>query len=175
MLPLALQGFGDAHSRHRDLRLTSDPASLFVSAAECVYWAATIDEQLRQRPEYAEFTADHVLGSLLPGVRYVRNLKTHSLPMTMQSVEGLMFPIVFPTVFNEVVWLPLDRLPEPNRTTNAGSIPSHIVESYSGISKPQLPDVLKSNAGREGQPPAARDLFIVRALVRRFRTFRAPR
>lgn len=117
MLPLALQGFEDAHRRHRDLRLTSDPASLFVSAAECVYWAATIDEQLRQWPDYAEFTADHMLGSLLPGVRYVRNLKTHSLPMTMQSVVGLMFPIVFPAVFSEVVWLPLDRLPEPNRTT----------------------------------------------------------
>jgi hypothetical protein len=113
MLPLALQGFREAHARHESLRLTGDPTSLYVSAAECVYWAATIDEQIRGRKGYMKFKANHPGGQLLPGVRYVRNAKTHSLPMTMQKIAGKIYPIVYPLPGFEVVWLPLDSLPRP--------------------------------------------------------------
>jgi hypothetical protein len=118
MLPLALRGFREAHARHDDLRLSADPESLYVSAAECVYWAATIDEQIRGRRGYANFQANHLGGQLLPGVRYVRNVKTHGLPMTMQKIVGKVYPITFPLPGFEVVWLPLDALPAPRDKTN---------------------------------------------------------
>lgn len=51
----------------------------------------------------------------MPGLRYIRNLKTHGLPMTLRKIDGAIFPIVFPKVFNEVVWLPLEDLPEPGK------------------------------------------------------------
>lgn len=117
MLTLALQGFHDARRRHDSDRLTADATRVFISAAECVYWASTMDERLRDWPGYASFTSSHPIGLLLPGVRYVRNLKTHRLPMTLERIEGARFPVVFPMVFAEVVWLPLDKLPPPGQTT----------------------------------------------------------
>ncbi|GGH97615.1 hypothetical protein GCM10007170_28270 [Arthrobacter liuii] len=117
MWTLALQGFRKAHARHDRDRLTTDPTRVFISAAECVYWAATIDERLREWPGYKGFTDTHPVGSLLPGVRYVRNLKTHILPMTLQRVEGKMYPVIYPVVYAEVVWLPLEQLPKPSRTS----------------------------------------------------------
>jgi hypothetical protein len=118
MLPLALRGFREAHARHDGLRLSADPESLYVSVAECVYWAATIDEQIRGRRGYLNFQANHPGGQLLPGVRYVRNVKTHGLPMTMQKIVGKVYPITYPLPGFEVVGLPLDALPAPRDETN---------------------------------------------------------
>jgi hypothetical protein len=129
MLPLALRGFREAHARHESLRLTADPTSLYVSAAECVYWAATIDEQIRGRKGYVKFKANHPGGKLLPGVRYVRNAKTHSLPMTMQKIAGKVFPVVYPLPGFEVVWLPLDSLPSPK--LRGGNIANQHVQEQS--------------------------------------------
>lgn len=115
MLHIAAEGFREAFGRHQALRTTSDPARLFVPTAECAYWAAVLDEQLWSWTEYEEVRAQSKGGLLMPGLRYIRNLKTHGLPMTLQKVDGAMFPIVFPAVFSEVVWLPFEALPEPNQ------------------------------------------------------------
>lgn len=117
MLKLALQGFHDAHARITALRLSSSPSKLYASTVECVFWASTLDEQLRETwSAYEALKAKHLFGRLMPGVRYVRNLKTHSLPMTMATIPGTVYPVVYPRAGSEVVWRALEDLPEPKRT-----------------------------------------------------------
>lgn len=115
MLHVAAEGFKEAYGRHQALRTTSDPVRIFVPTAECAYWAAVLDEQLWSWAGYGEARAQNKGGLLLPGLRYIRNLKTHSLPMTLQKIDGAMFPIVFPKVFSEMVWLPFEALPQPGQ------------------------------------------------------------
>lgn len=118
LVALAFDGFEAARQRHMDLRLSADPAALYISATECVYWASTLDEQLRRSwAGYDAFTSRLPVGGLLPGVRYVRNLKTHALPMTLRKVMGKIYPVVYPLAGAEVVWLPLEDLPAPGRTS----------------------------------------------------------
>lgn len=118
MLALALDGFYDAQERNSALRLTSSPSQLYASTVECVFWASTLDEQLREKwSGYEALKAQHLVGRLMPGVRYVRNLKTHSLPMTMATIPGTIYPVVYPRAGAEVVWLALENLPAPKRTT----------------------------------------------------------
>lgn len=117
MLPVALAGFRQAVERH--LYPDQDSyARLFISATECAYWASILDDRLRSTPGYQRFLQEHPAGRVLPGVRYIRNLKTHSLPMTIRKTSGLTFPVTFPVSFGEVVWLPFESLPPPQRVTS---------------------------------------------------------
>lgn len=113
MLRVALLAFRSARDRHTNLAIAYNPVDLFVSATECVFWAAILDEQLRNRHEYRSFLNDHQAGSLIPGIRYIRNLKTHSLTMTFNSIPGKIFPVTYPVSGSEVVWLPFESLPRP--------------------------------------------------------------
>jgi hypothetical protein len=116
-LAVALAGFEHAHERHRQIYGVGTPEEVFIPTAECVYWAAVIDEQLRMWPGYEAALASLSGAELLPGIRYARNLKTHQLPLTLRRNEGLTFPITFPLTFSEVIWLAADELPDPDRQT----------------------------------------------------------
>lgn len=113
MVPVALAGFRRAKTRHTDPAAIADPTSVFLSATEAVFWAAILDEQLRDRGQYMNFLRGDPIGSLMPGVRYIRNLKTHSLTMTIRRITGKIYPIVYPTTGFEVLWLPFAALPPP--------------------------------------------------------------
>lgn len=116
MLQVALAGFDGAHERHSEVRLLAEPLASFVPLAEAVYWAGIVDEQLRRSWQAYDTVREHLPGGCaLPGVRYARNLKTHQLPLTLTTVDGAAFPVVLPMVFREVVWLPADALPLPDK------------------------------------------------------------
>lgn len=114
--PCCLGCISKCSERHTDPAIANSPVELFASATECVYWAAVLDEQLRGTYLYNAFKNEHAAGALIPGIRYVRNLKTHSLAMTLDRIAGRVYPVTYPVAGSEVVWLPFDRLPPPQVT-----------------------------------------------------------
>ena len=108
---LALMGFHDALGRHERLRTTADPIAMFVPVTEATYWAATLAESMWSWDGFEDALCRLPGGPVIAGVRYARHVATHRLPLTLRRAEGMTFPMTFPLVFSEVVWLPFAELP----------------------------------------------------------------
>jgi hypothetical protein len=112
MLQVALSGFHAARVRYLKMLDEEQPEEhLIIPAVEATYWACILDERLeKEDPVYGasqEFGREIVLGT-----RFARNRATHQLPMLIRKVPGSTFPIRFPLRMEEMVWMPIDQLPE---------------------------------------------------------------
>ncbi|MGW1617767.1 hypothetical protein [Streptomyces sp. NPDC002172] len=120
MLSVALHGFHLARQRYlNDLGSGHPEEQLIISAMEVIYWSCTLDEQLERRdPVYRD--SGEYGRSVMKGVRYARNRGTHQLPMLLERREGIQPPITPPLRVEEIVWLPLAQLPQPDRPPGRG-------------------------------------------------------
>ncbi len=116
MLALALSALSGARGRHDAVRTNADPMTAFAPISEAIYWAVVLDEQLRAWNGYEVALSELPGRPLLSGLRYVRNLLTHQLPLTLTQRDGRSYPRVYPLVFREVVWLASSELPAPEKT-----------------------------------------------------------
>lgn len=111
----SVQGFIEAMARHdaaEGLRPT------FISLAEALFWAATVDESRRKEPWYEPAREVHADGIVMPGIRYARNFATHQIvALTEAGPGGLTIPFTIPfTIPTErTLWLPFEDLPDPQQ------------------------------------------------------------
>ncbi|MET8098115.1 hypothetical protein ABZV29_16795 [Streptomyces sp. NPDC005236] len=120
MLPIALHGFHLARQRYLTQLDGGEPEEvLVISAMEVIYWSCTLDEQLEHRDTWYRGTQEYGR-SILKGTRYARNRATHQLPMLLESNSGIQAPLRAPLRVEEIVWLPIAQLPQPDRPPGRG-------------------------------------------------------
>ncbi|MFD3757980.1 hypothetical protein [Streptomyces sp. NPDC058622] len=123
LLRLAFDGFHQARARLGEC-LSAHGASahaVAIPAAETIYWASVLDEQLISDGGYKSVRG-RAKGDVIRGARWIRNRATHALPLTVQRTGGLSLPIRVPITIEPIVvrWLRADRLPpEPPEYVDA--------------------------------------------------------
>lgn len=117
MLGLALRGFHGAMLRFEESAARSDIDHGFLAATEALWWACSLDEQMRQRPDsngepwYEQQREKDWNGQVLRALSYARNRTTHALPMTVDYSDT--YSDTFTAGYGTIVWQPLDALPDP--------------------------------------------------------------
>ncbi|MEE1818316.1 hypothetical protein PUR59_25275 [Streptomyces sp. SP18ES09] len=112
MLRVALHGFHSARVRYYTQLDQGHPEEhLIIPAIEVIYWGCVLDEQLEARDVVYKDCQDYGRKIML-GTRFARNRATHQLPMLIEKVSGIAAPLRPPLRGEEMVWLPVDRLPE---------------------------------------------------------------
>ncbi|WP_330346676.1 hypothetical protein OG858_47060 (plasmid) [Streptomyces europaeiscabiei] len=119
MMGAALIGYYQAVERFlRDAtRVTEhdDGFAALASATECLFWACSLEEQLRKNdPTYAS-NADNYGRRLVQGARWARNQATHQLAFIVAHSDGPQSPQGIPPTQVEVVWRPADEMPAPDQ------------------------------------------------------------
>ena len=91
----------------------------YVALTEAVFWAVTIEDDLRREGWYEERRAASPHWRVMPGVRYARNFATHQVVALTEHVGGLTIPFTVPLSVEpeRTLWLPFDELPPPDRET----------------------------------------------------------
>jgi hypothetical protein len=113
----SIDGFVDATERHA---AASGLRETFVPLAEALYWAATIDDNLRFETWYEPERAAHPDGCVMPGIRYARNFSTHEIiALTEAGPAYLTFPLFKSGSLYEshMLWLPFEDLPSPRQSS----------------------------------------------------------
>ncbi len=112
MLSVALHGFHSARARYYNQLDEGHPEEhLIIPAIEVIYWSCVLDEQLEVRD--AEYKGSQEYGrKIMLGTRFARNRATHQLPMLIEKISGFTAPVRAPLRVEEMVWLPVARLPE---------------------------------------------------------------
>lgn len=124
-LRLAFDGFQQARARLDECLSVhgSSAHAVSIPAAETIYWACVLDEQLTSDGGYKSVRG-RVKGDVMRGTRWIRNRTTHALPLTVQRTGGLSLATQAPITIEPVVvrWLRADRLPPepPNHVDAAG-------------------------------------------------------
>ncbi|GGL77210.1 hypothetical protein GCM10009706_14610 [Curtobacterium citreum] len=93
--------------------LAGGGAQEYVALGTAVFWAATLDEQLRREhgEQYDRLRDKDPAGAVLPGIRLVRNGITHGAVVAV-SPAGLQFPLEYPLNFGPLVYQSLESLLE---------------------------------------------------------------
>jgi hypothetical protein len=119
MLSAAMIGYYQAVQRFlRDAtRVTEhdDGFSALASATECLFWACSLEEQMRDNDPTYLSDADNYGRRLVQGARWARNQATHQLAFVIAHSDGPQYPQSDPATLAEVVWRPADEMPAPNR------------------------------------------------------------
>lgn len=118
----SINGFVDATERHA---AASGLWETFVPLAEALYWAATIDDNLRSEAWYEPERTAHPDGRVMPGIRYARNFSTHEIvALTEAGPAYIEYPLWDSgDLYSEtMLWLPFDELPSPKKTSKHTSI-----------------------------------------------------
>ncbi|MGP3691138.1 hypothetical protein ACTVZO_41825 [Streptomyces sp. IBSNAI002] len=123
LLRLAFDGFHQARARLGEYLSAHDTGAhaVAIPAAETIYWACVLDEQLTSNGGY-KTVRGRAIGDVMRGARWVRNRATHALPLTVERTGGLSLPLQVPITIEPVVvrWLRADRLPpEPPEYVDA--------------------------------------------------------
>ncbi|MEU9481180.1 hypothetical protein [Streptomyces sp. NPDC048191] len=88
-----------------------DILGALASATECLFWACSLEEQLRKNdPTYEEGT-DQYGRSLVQGARWARNQATHQLAFVVSRSGDPVYPQPVPIREAEVVWRRADEMP----------------------------------------------------------------
>jgi hypothetical protein len=119
MLGAALIGYYQATERFRQdaTRVTEhdDGFAALASATECLYWACSLEEQLRKNDPTYESNVDNYGRMLVQGARWARNQATHQLAFIVAHSDGPQYPQPSPATQVEVVWRPADEMPAPDQ------------------------------------------------------------
>lgn len=92
----------------KELLNTEMPLAGSAAVGTGAFWACALDEQLRAVDgKYDSLRDADSNGSLLPGLRLVRNAVTHGAVVAVRPSEGLVFPLRFPLTFSSLVFRPL--------------------------------------------------------------------
>lgn len=90
---------------------TEDPTMGGAAVGTAAFWACALDEQLRAvDPTYDQRRDDDEDGRLMPGLRLVRNAVTHGAVVAVRPADGLVFPLIFPLSFRNLVYRPREDL-----------------------------------------------------------------
>lgn len=115
-----LNGYAAAHSRFEKARLAQDTESTPLPLFDALNWAVVMDDHIRLhwKPE------GRLLGfqwrnhlepneqAVVNGIRFVRNRVHHQWADALQLHDGgFQTPIVFPVVFHEWSWTPVENIP----------------------------------------------------------------
>ncbi|WP_371591659.1 hypothetical protein [Streptomyces virginiae] len=156
LLRLAFDGFHQARARLSDC-LSAHGASahaVSIPAAETIYWACVLDEQLTSDGGYKSIRG-RAKGDVIRGTRWIRNRATHALPLTVQRTGGLSLPIQLPITIEPVVvrWLRPDRLPPepPNHVDATGRTAYDKTFADRPVSDP-VEDIAQWFATEHGRP-----------------------
>ena len=128
MLGLALLGYHRAVERFRQdsahVAEEEDGFGALASATECLFWACSLEEQLRKNDPTYEKGADQYGRGLVQGARWARNQATHQLAFVVAHSGDPVYPqpapLCQPVVRRpirraEVVWRSADEMPEPGQ------------------------------------------------------------
>ncbi|WP_328901393.1 hypothetical protein OHR86_17025 [Streptomyces sp. NBC_00441] len=119
MLGAALIGYYQAAERFGQdaTRVTEhdDGFAALASATECLFWACSLEEQLRKNDPTYENNVDDYGRKLVQGARWVRNQATHQLAFVVAHSDGPQYPQPIPATQAEVVWRPADEMPAPDQ------------------------------------------------------------
>ena len=118
MRQAALYGFHGARIRFLAAAPLGNEVAGFVAASEALWWACTLDEQLRTENWYRPLREQQADGRLIQGLAYVRNRTTHALPMTLRSTDPDTEPDG--STYGVIVWRALTELPEPSEHHRQG-------------------------------------------------------
>lgn len=110
----SIQGFVTALTRLDDaegLRPT------FIALSEALYWAITIEDDVRKEAWYEERRAASEDWGVIPGIRYARNFATHQVVALTEHVGGLTIPFTVPFSIPPIrlLWLGYEELPPPGK------------------------------------------------------------
>lgn len=119
MLGSALLGYHRAVERFKQdaARVTEEEGGLgaLASATECLFWACSLEEQLRKNDPTYDHGADQYGRRLVQGARWARNQVTHQLAFVVAHSDGPVHPQPTPVRNAEVVWRPANEMPAPNQ------------------------------------------------------------
>lgn len=105
-------------------------ASMMIPLSEALYWAAVLDDALRDN-EYERERQSDTTGCLIPGLRYARNFHTHQLIASAEIRGGLTVPFTVPiSIPTYIAWRQLEDLPEPERTTRHTAAQQQSYKTY---------------------------------------------
>lgn len=118
MLSSALIGYHRAveRFRHDSARSTGeeDGFGALASATECLFWACSLEEQLRKNDLTYEGDADQYGRKLVQGARWARNQATHQLAFVVAHSDSPQYPQPYPARQFEVVWRAAAEMPAPH-------------------------------------------------------------
>lgn len=127
----SVQGFLEA-VRRLDAAEALRPT--YVALTEAVFWAVTIEDDLRREDWYEERRDASEHWQVMPGVRYARNFATHQVVALTEHVGGLTIPFTVPLSIEpkRTLWLPFEELPPPERETKYTAAQQQSYRSHLG-------------------------------------------
>ncbi len=121
MLPYdtLLIGFTDAVSRYETKAKDVDPVEVTIAPFEALNWSIVLEDHVREtwspdgQPLDWDWRERFGHGAeIMGGVRFARNRVHHQRVGALRlDPAGFQFPMTFPLVFREWVWLDADQLP----------------------------------------------------------------
>ncbi|APU38465.1 hypothetical protein [Streptomyces sp. TN58] len=156
LLRLAFDGFHQARARLGEC-LSAHGAStdaVAIPAAETIYWACVLDEQLTSDGGYRTVRR-RAIGDAMRGARWVRNRATHALALTVEQTGGLSLPLQVSITIEPVVgrWLRADRLPpEPPKYVDAAGRTAYDKTFADRPASDPVEDIAQWFANEHGRP-----------------------
>lgn len=135
---LDFESLQSAYRRLLAARLIDNPDESYAPAAECLHWIAVLDNWFGAHhsaglPDYISQRNSDPIGKVVAGHRYVNNLMKH-ISQLEQILDinrgGVIFPVMLPTPFFELVWKPFPQLPQVGQRSQFTEFEEQSYQSY---------------------------------------------